>query len=375
MKVALILTNDWELFGDGSGDLMDVQIKPTYDLLNVLEKYNAKMTFMTEFAQQLFFRNYETIEPKLGKLADEWDKVLIAALKKGHDSQLHFHPQWINANYHNNEWSLDPESWSIGQLQPEQIAEWLSKGKHYIENLAKENGVNHTIMAFRAGAYQIEPSRNVLPVLKKLDIKIDTTVTKHLQLDNQFDFSKAPSVIFPWEVDLSNVAYQGKSGIFELPIYSTYEKESPALKKFNPKLFYQMKYGIELEQKHLDWIVERDRIKEIRYPRSRRPYKQKQKKDWQFYKNALYSKQSVQLDYDYLPAPVFVKLIIDAFAKYGKEAETKGLPYLPIVASGHIKDAHTNDNLRWILEELNTKLGRDIEYKTLSEVAKELNFA
>jgi len=372
MKVVLILTNDWELFGDGSGDLMNIQINPTYDLLNILEKYNAKMTFMTEFAQQIFFRNYETIEPKLGKLADEWDKVLIAALQKGHDSQLHFHPQWINANFHNNEWNLDPQNWSIGKLHPEQIFEWLQKGKHYIENLASKNSINHNIIAFRAGAYQIEPSRNVIPILKSLGIYLDSSVTKHLKLDNQFDFSKAPSELFPWEVDLSNVALQGESGIFEFPIYSTFEDESPALKKYSPKLFYKLKYGIELEQKHLDWIADRDRVKEIRYPRSRRPYKQKQKKDFQFYKNALYSKQSVQLDYDYLPAPVFVKFITDAIVKFSKEAEAKNMPYLPIVASGHIKDAHTNENLRWILEELNAKLSYNIEYKTFSEVVKDL---
>ena len=44
MKIGLVLTNDWELFGDGSGDYYELQYKPLEDLLKILKEYEAKIT-------------------------------------------------------------------------------------------------------------------------------------------------------------------------------------------------------------------------------------------------------------------------------------------------------------------------------------------
>jgi len=52
MKLALILTNDWELFGDGSGDYFEIQHKPLEELLDTVEDHGAKLTVMAEVGQQ-----------------------------------------------------------------------------------------------------------------------------------------------------------------------------------------------------------------------------------------------------------------------------------------------------------------------------------
>ena len=56
-----LLTLDYELFGNGSGDVFKHIIDPTYKLLALADKYNVKFTFF-----------FEVIE--YWKLKEEWDK-------------------------------------------------------------------------------------------------------------------------------------------------------------------------------------------------------------------------------------------------------------------------------------------------------------
>ena len=67
MKIGLVFTNDWELFGDGSGDYFEVQHNPLKDLLKVFDKYNAKLSIMAETFQQLKHREHIESNLKFGK--------------------------------------------------------------------------------------------------------------------------------------------------------------------------------------------------------------------------------------------------------------------------------------------------------------------
>ena len=44
----MLFTLDYELYGDGSGDVFKHIIDPTYALLNVADRYNLKFTFFFE---------------------------------------------------------------------------------------------------------------------------------------------------------------------------------------------------------------------------------------------------------------------------------------------------------------------------------------
>jgi hypothetical protein len=367
MKIGLVLTNDWELYGDGSGDFYEVQHNPTLDMLQLLNKYNAKMTFMAEFAQQLYHQKYGEIDT-LGKIANDWVQILQKAIAEGHDAQLHFHPQWINAIYEDNKWHFATENWSIAKINEETISYYLRKGKDLFENELIKVNPNYKVCAFRAGAYQIEPSDKVIPILEDLGIKLDTSVTKGLSFPGEFDYSNVPSNSIPWRVGRKDIKSKGNSSVIEFPIYSEKSFDSKILEKLSPKLYYKLKFGLDLQEKHVLWSKERDRVKSIRYPRSSRLYKKKQSKSLSYYINLILASSVTQLDYDYLPAPIFVKLLRNSFDSYSSEAIKNGFPYLPVIASGHIKDAHNNDNLEWIFQEIEKLLPNQVLYKTLSEL-------
>ena len=44
--IYLALTHDWELRGDGSGDIEEIQFAPMRRLLEVYEKFGARTTFL-----------------------------------------------------------------------------------------------------------------------------------------------------------------------------------------------------------------------------------------------------------------------------------------------------------------------------------------
>src|SRR5438132_9992905 len=110
--VYLTLTHDWELRGNGSGSIEQIQFAPMRQLLKIYNKHGVRTSFCPDVMQQLAFRKSETQHAKLKILADGWDKHLQEAFGQGHDVQLHIHPQWWNAEYAEGEWSLTAD-WSI----------------------------------------------------------------------------------------------------------------------------------------------------------------------------------------------------------------------------------------------------------------------
>ena len=173
MKLALILTNDWELFGDGSGDYFEVQQKPLLEFLDLADAYSAKITLMAEVMQQFAHK-----EHGFSEIAQAWEQAVLRTISAGSDVQLHIHPQWLDSIRTPESWVLNYDNWVLGKLEPEIIYKLLSDGKNYLENIIRSVKPDYNCNIFRAGAYCIEPSKNVVEILTKLNFKVDTSVTK-----------------------------------------------------------------------------------------------------------------------------------------------------------------------------------------------------
>ena len=372
MKLALILTNDWELFGDGSGDFFDVQHKPTEELLEILRDFNAKISLMAEVGQQWGFQSLAEKNNKAKDITIAWEDILKKTVELGSDVQLHYHPQWLNSKFENDKWLLDMKHWALSSLSPDRVKQILTEGKKYLEELLKAVNPDYSCIAFRAGAYCIQPEEEIIKSLLCAGFLADTSVTKGLKGSGFYDFSSAVSNIIPWFANPKNINLKNnnKNGLLELPIYSIQEYDSPAMKKFTPNLHNLIFGKVSIPERELKWQREREKTKNIRYPKENRFYKQYSKKDLAFYLSAIFSKQTVQLDYDYLTATQFVEILKEIFEdKTLTEYSGKDV-YLPVVASGHIKDIHNCDNIKWIFEYIEKELPGKVEYWTLSKVVK-----
>jgi hypothetical protein len=206
----LILTFDYELFGDGSGNVFTHIIEPTNTILGLCQKQGIKIT--------IFFEALEYL-----KLKEEWDKgntmgytenpvkaieqQIRRAAKNGHDIQLHIHPQWHNAKYQNDRWELDLNNWRLGEFQASTkngIYELIRESKTALENLIKPVEPDYQCIALRAGGYNIMPSSEVYTAMVELGIKYDSSVypggyeTGNL---SKYDYRNIPLEMDYWWVD------------------------------------------------------------------------------------------------------------------------------------------------------------------------------
>jgi hypothetical protein len=188
-KIYLALTDDWELRGNGSGDVSQLQFAPLKQLLSIYGRYGVRSTFNVEVMQQLTFRKSQDQYPELERLADEWDDHVREAFKKGQDIQLHIHPQWSKAHYENGKWRLSGE-WSLLDYDADSAWQMLSESKKYLEDLIRPLDATYRCVSFRSGSSCIAPSSFALDLLARLGIVFDMSIvgglrvnTAHVQID------------------------------------------------------------------------------------------------------------------------------------------------------------------------------------------------
>ena len=372
MRLGLILTNDWELFEDGFGNFFEIQYNPTIELIDLLNKYDAKMTFFAEVCQQFGHLGFSDKFKNLKDISKKWEDAMKLAVKSGNDVQLHLHPQWICPNYDGSKWTLNMDNWAIATMADNPMLDLIRESKKYLEDLLKPVNPAYQCHSFRAGAYGIQPEERVIRNLKKAGIKCDTSVTKNYINPGFYDFSKAPSNLLPWNTKAESLQEigDGKSGLLEFPIYSLTINASPATKKYMPKIFYKAFWNSEIPADELSWEKEREKVKNKRYPRNIRFYKKNQKKNFRFYLNALASKNTYQLDYDNMPATLFVDIVERVYNNKSLDKLRERDLIIPIVASGHIKDSHNLNNIKKILDQSKSRLKDDLVFLTIDDAYK-----
>jgi hypothetical protein len=198
--IYLALTHDWELRGDGSGDIEEIQLAPLRRLLGIYEKAAARTTFLPDVMQQLRFRSLQDEHPELKRAADAWDEHAQEAYAHGHDVQLHLHSQWSNAEYENGRWQLRGD-WSLLSYDPERAARMISDCKSYLENVLRPVDSDYRCVAFRASALALAPSAHLLSSLAALGIEIDVSVAGGFYLNNdtlQLDYRTCEETFLPY---------------------------------------------------------------------------------------------------------------------------------------------------------------------------------
>jgi len=93
----LILMLDYEFFGNGFGEVICCVVEPTSRAMEIAERYGATLTLFVEVIEfQTMVR--EACRNKTSKLGSE---AIVAQIQeantRGHDVQLHIHPQWATA--------------------------------------------------------------------------------------------------------------------------------------------------------------------------------------------------------------------------------------------------------------------------------------
>ena len=221
--IHLALTDDWELRGNGSGDVAQIQFRPMRELRRIYESCGVRSTFNVEVMQQLTFRKLQDKHCELKALADAWDDHVREAFRHGQDIQLHVHPQWSEARYERGSWILSGD-WALPNYDQDRAYQMLAESKKYLEEILRPLDPAYKCVAFRAGASVIAPSKFALHVLSSLGIVFDMSIvgglrvnTRNLQID-YWDCEESFLPFYPRMEDARRVSYK-KEPIICVPIF------------------------------------------------------------------------------------------------------------------------------------------------------------
>jgi hypothetical protein len=199
-RIQLVLSDDWELRGDGSGNMRTIQFETLRRTCEVYERHGLRGSFNVEVFQQIVHRRLQARHPELGRLADEWEEAVRDAYRRGHDIQLHLHPQWSDAHYADGRWRL-AAPWSLAEYPRAAIEEMLGEAKATLEAVVRPVDAAYSPVAFRAGSWCIAPSPDALGVLADLGIVFDMSIVAGLYYDSvevKLDFRSVDEPLLPY---------------------------------------------------------------------------------------------------------------------------------------------------------------------------------
>ena len=241
----LVLSLDYEVFGNGAGDVRSVVIEPTARILDICDRHGAKLSIMFEMAEYLAMKEAYALG-KLGTHYDparEMEEQVLEAVARGHDVQLHIHPQWLGAEFHDGVWHLKMEQYRIADLpggygsseDPQSILGAMSLCKDSLETMIRKRRPDYRCRVFRAGGFLVQPSQAVVDAMVETGIMVDSSVVKGLarEAPYQVDFRQAEGHRDWWVADRDDVSVRGSNGsaVLECPVYSF---RGPYLLNFMP---------------------------------------------------------------------------------------------------------------------------------------------
>jgi hypothetical protein len=226
----VVVSVDYEIFGSGQGDVRQHVVDPTERMARLCEKYGAPLTVFFEVEEYLAFEKFrDALVKQLGyDPAALIRRQIIDLAKRGHDIQLHLHPQWYRADYQNGKWILELGKMTVDSLfeTQEETTAYIAARKAAIEKMLVEaGGRQQKVTVYRAGAFSAQPGKKLLPALARNGFVIDSSVVKGLVQSKAhggsgLDYVNAPSAKEPWRVSRDVIEIDPAGPIWEVPIYS-----------------------------------------------------------------------------------------------------------------------------------------------------------
>jgi len=224
----IVLSVDYEIFGNGAGDVRQHVVDPTERMARLCEKYGAPLTVFFEVEEYLAFeRHRDALIAALGyDPAALIRQQIISLAAAGHDIQLHLHPQWHQAGFQNGQWNLQREKNTVDSLFETQAEtdRYIGDRKAVIEKMLAEAGRPEKVTVYRAGAFSAQPGTKLLHALARNGFVVDSSVVKGLVQNKGYgsslDYRKAPSAKEPWRVRGDVIEIDSTGSIWEVPIYS-----------------------------------------------------------------------------------------------------------------------------------------------------------
>lgn len=218
----LALTVDYEIFGNGTGDVRQHVTGPAEHMARTLERVGAPLTVFVEMEEQTAFEQHASaLRAQLGYDPGALIRTQIADLaQRGHDFQLHLHPEWHRCAWSVAGWQLHRHTHTVDALYEDQgaITDYLRERKTRLEEYCGQR-----VTSYRCGAFAAQPGRKLLHALAENDFVIESSVVCGMRRDEptvQLDYRNAPRAHRSWRVREDVAQPDATGAITEIPIHS-----------------------------------------------------------------------------------------------------------------------------------------------------------
>ena len=221
-KFTVIIEDDWELLGNGLGNVASHQYIPSLIFMKIAKSLDIKLTFMVDVAQQLEFNKYTDRDANFNLQKNLWENSILLMREYGFDVQLHLHPQWINASLNGDLYYLN-KNWNIGKYDLLSQQEIIKNSINYLHSLIRKYHPDYQVIAFKGGSWGLQPSENLLKTLEEEGIKIVMGVREGMYIpENGVDYRNLDEGILPYYPsykDIQKISHK-KEKIFIIPLQS-----------------------------------------------------------------------------------------------------------------------------------------------------------
>ena len=210
-RFVILIEDDFEILGNGLGNVAYQQYLPALFLMNTAEEFGTKITFMVDVAHQLALSRYQQKNPNLRIQKNLWDETVRMMKERGFDVQLHIHSQWIEPVYEDRHFKLN-RNWNIGCCKPSEQKQILSDSVKYLKCILKPIDPDYRVIAFKAGAWGLQPSFPLLQELSNVGIRIVMGVRDNFRVPNaSIDYTGLEEKYLPYQpllTDITKVALE-----------------------------------------------------------------------------------------------------------------------------------------------------------------------
>lgn len=145
---------------------------PANKLLDLADEHQVKLTIFAEMGEYFWLQHNQL------RLAQKMEAQWQDAIRRGHDIQLHLHPNWLpelGAKHKNGEWDWD-EARAGANDYPGDLAELIQRCKMALESILKPVKSDYQVTSFRAGGYRAQPFDRLYQALTSNGIFCDSSV-------------------------------------------------------------------------------------------------------------------------------------------------------------------------------------------------------
>lgn len=246
----ILFTFDYELFlGRKSGNAENCILKPTNEVVKILDEYNLKGIF---FIDCTYLYELKKISSKYPRAKDDFTKIsdqIKNLIRTGHFIYPHIHSHWVDSAYNHitNEWQLtNINKYRLSSLNDTEGQRIFYDSYFCLLEIVKSANKDFSMNAYRAGGWCIQPFSTFEPIFRELGIIADFSVLggskKHTNTV-KFDFTKIKPNSEPYRFEKEETEITDNGDFLEFPISSIKLNKKSIVKRVIEKVIWETSLG------------------------------------------------------------------------------------------------------------------------------------